>query len=110
MHICKTVQDADEFIVLWLYIYIYIYTHTYILIHAGKTGEKGQKFRGVTWDKVKNMWRVRLCLAGGGREHIGYFADEEVCVQYVLFVCILGIYTYLGILIYTLYTYKNHKN
>ena len=23
------------------------------------------------------MWRVRLCLAGGGREHVGYFADEE---------------------------------
>jgi hypothetical protein len=23
------------------------------------------------------MWRVRLCLAGGGREHVGYFANEE---------------------------------
>ena len=23
------------------------------------------------------MWRVRLCLAGGGREHIGYFSDER---------------------------------
>jgi hypothetical protein len=23
------------------------------------------------------MWRVRLCLAGGGREHIGYFSNEE---------------------------------
>lgn len=23
------------------------------------------------------MWRVRLCLAGGGREHIGYFSDEN---------------------------------
>ncbi len=22
------------------------------------------------------MWRVRLCLAGGGRRHVGYFADE----------------------------------
>ena len=23
------------------------------------------------------MWRVRLCLAGGGREHVGYFANQE---------------------------------
>jgi hypothetical protein len=23
------------------------------------------------------MWRVRLCLAGGGREHIGYFGNEQ---------------------------------
>ena len=23
------------------------------------------------------MWRVRLCLAGGGREHVGYYADDE---------------------------------
>ena len=23
------------------------------------------------------MWRVRLCLAGGGREHVGYFSKEE---------------------------------
>jgi hypothetical protein len=88
---------------------------------------KVQSFRGVTWDKVKQvsplalpvdcgqsckgargiraasgcsrvssllslghsggrcaadewmvqMWRVRLCLAGGGREHVGYFASEE---------------------------------
>ena len=38
---------------------------------------KSQSFRGVTWDKMKSMWRVRLCLAGGGREHIGYFSDEE---------------------------------
>jgi len=42
-----------------------------------KQGRKNQHFRGVTWDKVKQMWRVRLCLAGGGREHIGYFADEH---------------------------------
>lgn len=38
---------------------------------------KSQNYRGVTWDKVKQMWRVRLCLAGGGREHIGYFSDEH---------------------------------
>mmetsp|Transcript_16308 Transcript_16308/g.25313 ORF Transcript_16308/g.25313 Transcript_16308/m.25313 type:complete len:515 (-) Transcript_16308:149-1693(-) len=37
---------------------------------------KGQSFRGVTWDKMKKMWRVRVCLAGGGREHVGYFVDE----------------------------------
>ena len=23
------------------------------------------------------MWRVRVCLAGGGREHVGYFLDEK---------------------------------
>lgn len=23
------------------------------------------------------MWRVRVCLAGGGREHVGYFLNEE---------------------------------
>lgn len=23
------------------------------------------------------MWRVRLCLAGGGREHVGYFNNEH---------------------------------
>ncbi len=36
-----------------------------------------QSFRGVTWDKMKKMWRVRVCLAGGGREHVGYFLDEK---------------------------------
>ena len=34
-------------------------------------------FRGVTWDKMKKMWRVRVCLAGGGREHVGYYLDEK---------------------------------
>jgi len=42
-----------------------------------RLSKKNQSYRGVTWDKVKQMWRVRLCLAGGGREHIGYFANEE---------------------------------
>ena len=23
------------------------------------------------------MWRVRLCLAGGAREHVGYFNNEQ---------------------------------
>mmetsp|Transcript_15823 Transcript_15823/g.36189 ORF Transcript_15823/g.36189 Transcript_15823/m.36189 type:complete len:154 (-) Transcript_15823:140-601(-) len=41
------------------------------------SGRRSQNYRGVTWDKVKQMWRVRLCLAGGGREHIGYFSDER---------------------------------
>jgi len=41
------------------------------------SGRRSQNFRGVTWDKAKQMWRVRLCLAGGGREHIGYFSDER---------------------------------
>ena len=36
-----------------------------------------QSLRGVTWDKMKKMWRVRVCLAGGGREHVGYFLDEK---------------------------------
>ena len=28
-------------------------------------------------DECEQMWRVRLCLAGGGREHVGYYANEE---------------------------------
>jgi len=38
---------------------------------------RNQSFRGVTWDKMKKMWRVRVCLAGGGREHVGYFLNER---------------------------------
>jgi hypothetical protein len=45
---------------------------------AGSAGSKlNQSFRGVTWDKMKKMWRVRVCLAGGGREHVGYYLDEK---------------------------------
>lgn len=40
-------------------------------------GRKGGKYKGVTWDRAKRMWRVRVCLVGGSRQHIGYFADEE---------------------------------
>ena len=44
----------------------------------GSAGSKlPQSFRGVTWDKMKKMWRVRVCLAGGGREHVGYYLDEK---------------------------------
>ena len=35
--------------------------------------------RGVTWDKSKKMWRVRLCLPGGGREHIGCAPNAVLC-------------------------------
>jgi len=35
------------------------------------------RYKGVTWDRVKRMWRVRLCLQGGARQHVGYYVDEE---------------------------------
>ena len=66
---------------------------------------RAAKYKGVTWDRVKKMWRcvqriilsgsfasdlwlsgadlrtllsrVRLCLVGGSRQHVGYFADED---------------------------------
>ena len=44
---------------------------------GGGSSRLPQSFRGVTWDKMKKMWRVRVCLAGGGREHVGYFLDEK---------------------------------
>lgn len=48
--------------------------------NAGSSSEasrKGGKYKGVTWDRAKRMWRVRVCLVGGSRQHIGYYADEE---------------------------------
>lgn len=52
-----------------------------VLMRASSQGSlasrRGQSFRGVTWDKMKKMWRVRVCLAGGGREHVGYFLNEK---------------------------------
>jgi hypothetical protein len=47
------------------------------VLHVFATGGGRTKpaNRGVTWDKSKNMWRVRLCLPGGGREHIGCAPD-----------------------------------
>lgn len=35
------------------------------------------RYKGVTWDRVKKMWRVRLCLQGGARQHVGYYMDEK---------------------------------
>ena len=46
---------------------------------GGERGSKdsgNQSFRGVAWDKVKKMWRVRVTLVGGGRAHVGYYNDE----------------------------------
>jgi len=45
-------------------------------------GKKGQGYRGVTWDRVKQMWRVRLCHPGGSREHVGYFSNEQEGARY----------------------------
>ena len=44
---------------------------------SASTNRLHQSFRGVTWDKMKKMWRVRVCLAGGGREHVGYYLSEK---------------------------------
>ena len=45
--------------------------------NSGDASRKGGKYKGVTWDRAKRMWRVRVCLVGGSRQHIGYYADEE---------------------------------
>lgn len=44
---------------------------------SSSDNRKGGKYKGVTWDRAKRMWRVRVCLVGGSRQHIGYYADEE---------------------------------
>eukprot|EP00802_Teleaulax_amphioxeia_P012421 Tamp_12463.p1 GENE.Tamp_12463~~Tamp_12463.p1 ORF type:complete len:182 (+),score=28.41 Tamp_12463:81-626(+) len=44
---------------------------------AEKERRAASRYKGVTWDRVKRMWRVRLCLAGGARQHVGYYLDEE---------------------------------
>ena len=73
---------------------------------------RAAKYKGVTWDRVKKMWRcvlfckkgflfrflrcriyrcrVRLCLVGGSRQHVGYFADEdEVSADILVFSTLL---------------------
>ena len=35
------------------------------------------RYKGVTWDRVKRMWRVRLCLQGGARQHVGYYTERR---------------------------------
>jgi len=57
--------------------------HEGIVLHDRASGgadrerRAASRYKGVTWDRVKRMWRVRLCLAGGARQHVGYYLDEE---------------------------------
>ncbi len=56
---------------------MHTYIHTYIYTYI----------QGVTWDRAKRMWRVRVCLVGGSRQHIGYYADEEQGAESYLDAC-----------------------